>query len=549
MHYEKEDEIIKAHCDECYSGYYVNSDKNCSSCYYQSITGGECRICSSDLTPEYCWCHSGYVLEETSCISCPNHCSKCQYNSKNDSTKCLSCYAGYMLTSENKCQQCEEGCDYCYLDNDGNSIFLVCRSNKFLPDGKKCLKCPYGCSECEYDNDKKEAVCIRCSPFYTFAPNSNECKYCGSLEDTGERCSTCEYNPSGKRYHCKSCQTVYSSGYTHYNYSYVRNIFKCFSNTNPEKIGLYGCLTAEYIQSSDTYQCLECKNYTDHHFIPVITDKSCIDPLLVGLSDKCLEAEKVGESYSCSKCVTNYTIVQDTLTNIKICYERVDTLLYCLEGKLEDGNLICTKCVDNSNLKDDKCSCNSDSFSKDTKWCYKCDDYKVGTPGCDEKEGCKYFPANDQLNCRKCKDGYFGYTEGQCFLCSSIIPKCDKCHYNTTSEKLICDSCINSIYALNPQKNECQLNECEEYPEISPGCIICNDKLNEYKENKKCQRCKYGYFKTKDEKCIYCSSEQYGGPGCFECGYETDANGIETDNIMCKGCYPSYSYFYPNDYY
>ena len=80
---------------------------------------------------------------------------------------------------------------------------------------------------------------------------------------------------------------------------------------------------------------------------------------------------------------------------------------------------------------------------------------------------------------------------------------------------MICDSCINSVYALNPQKNECLLNECEEYPEISPGCIICKDKLNEYKENKKCQRCKYGYFKTKDEKCVYCRSEQYGGPGCF----------------------------------
>ena len=101
-HYEKEGEMIKAHCDECYSGYYVNSDKTCSSCDIHDIIGGECRICSSDLTPEYCWCHSGYVLEETSCISCPNHCSRCQYNSKNNSTKCLSCYSGYMLNLENK---------------------------------------------------------------------------------------------------------------------------------------------------------------------------------------------------------------------------------------------------------------------------------------------------------------------------------------------------------------------------------------------------------------------------------------------------------------
>ena len=79
--------------------------------------------------------------------------------------------------------------------------------------------------------------------------------------------------------------------------------------------------------------------------------------------------------------------------------------------------------------------------------------------------------------------------------------------------------------------------ECHEYPEISPGCIICNDKLNEYFPNEKCQSCKYGYFKTKEETCIYCRSEKYGGPGCYNCGYEEDENGKETDNIICKNCF------------
>ena len=95
------------------------------------------------------------------------------------------------------------------------------------------------------------------------------------------------------------------------------------------------------------------------------------------------------------------------------------------------------------------------------------------------------------------------------------------------------------------------MKECEEYPEISPGCVICKDKLDEYKEKNKCQKCKYGYFKTKDEKCVYCRSEQYGGPGCDECGYQLDENGIETDNIICKGCYPNYLNFSSktNDYF
>ena len=32
--------------------------------------------------------------------------------------------------------------------------------------------------------------------------------------------------------------------------------------------------------------------------------------------------------------------------------------------------------------------------------------------------------------------------------------------------------------------------------------------------------CKYGYFKIKEEKFIYCDSEKYGGPDCKKCGYE-----------------------------
>ena len=543
----------QALCDECNSGYYVNSDDTCSSCYTQTITGGYCHICSLDLKPDYCWCHGGYVLEGNTCRKCQDsYCAECELNKETDTTRCLRCYDGYTLNSANQCVPCEEGCRYCYLDQNTNPECFYCYSNKFLPNEDKCLICPPGCSECEYDNNKKESVCITCDTNYVLDPETKECRYCESISDTGEGCRTCEYNPLNKKYECKSCHSsshYYSSGYYYYytNYVYIINKFQCLSNTNPEKIGLYGCLIAEYQQDSDKYKCLECKNTTYTGFIPVITDQSCIDRFLVGLSDKCLEAEKIGDSFSCTKCDINYTLVQDSLTNIKQCYEREDTLSYCLEGKLDNGNLICTKCLNNSELNENNiCSCNSDSFSKDIKRCYKCNDIYKGNSGCDEPKGCDYFSANDQLNCKNCKEGYFEYTEGQCFLCSNEISGCNKCHYDKTDKKLICDSCLDNIYILNKEENKCELNECEEYPEISPGCVICKDKLNEYKDNSKCQRCKYGYFKTKEGKCIYCRSEEYGGPGCDECGYEKNENGIETNNIICKGCYPNNLLFYNN---
>ena len=450
------------------------------------------------------------------------------------------------------------------MDNNNNPICLVCNTNKFIPnEANKCLICPNGCSQCDYDLISKKIFCINCKSSYVLDPETKLCKYCKSISETGEGCNTCIFNISSERYECRTCsgQGHYDDSnkyYYDYEYAYIKNTLQCISNMNQKTTGLYGCLTAEYIQSTGKYECLSCKNYIENYFIPVITDKSCIKPISEGLTSDCLEAEKIGNQYSCRKCIKYKILVKDVSTNIKQCYEMENELSYCLEGKLENGNLICTKCVNNSYLINNICSCNHDSFSKDSKWCYKCNDPKHGNPGCEESEGCEYILDNDQLNCNKCKDGYFSYTEGQCFLCSSIIPNCNKCHYDVTNEKLICDSCISDIYILNTEENICQLNDCEEYPEISPGCIICKDKLNEYKEIKKCQRCKYGYFKTKDEKCVYCRSEQFGGPGCDECGYEKNENGIETDNIICKECYPfypylklnsGYSYIYNDKYY
>jgi hypothetical protein len=73
------------------------------------------------------------------------------------------------------------------------------------------------------------------------------------------------------------------------------------------------------------------------------------------------------------------------------------------------------------------------------------------------------------------------------------------------------------MFLLNETKDGCDLNECKEYSDISPGCMICQDKLSEYQPNKKCEFCKDGYFLTKEGLCVYCRSENYGGPGCYEC--------------------------------
>ena len=529
-----------AECVECESGYYLNTEKTCSSCGDFYVSPGKlCYQCSNEIKMENCFCTSGYVKVNDNCISCPSNCDACKYNDKDGSTECYECSKNYALNSEKECINCGPNCQYCFIDKNNNPICIICKSGYTLEDNK-CWSCPTNCDQCILNEYKNETICTSCSYYSCFDKEKKNCIRCNDIDEIGgSGCSTCRYNESKDKYECLSCD----NSYYYHNYAFVQNTFQCLSNQDRSKTGLYGCITAEYIENSKTYQCLNCKHYIDDYFIPVITDKSCTNTL----SKKCLEAEKIGDSYSCLKCSYDYAIVENLSSHLKNCYERKNDLSYCLEGIYSDYSYSCSQCVDNAILTNSnnksKCSCEADSFSKNSLFCYKCDDALQGNQGCVLSEGCEYFIVDDHLNCRKCKEGYVEYTQGQCFSCSLLVPNCNKCHYNKTSDDIICDSCVNSIYSLNAKENACELNECEEYPEISPGCIICKDQLDEYKQNNKCQRCKNGYFKTKEEKCIYCNSEENGGHACSECEYEKNDQGADTQNIICKSCYPTYSLF------
>ncbi|MBO6243130.1 MAG: hypothetical protein J6O41_00975, partial [Clostridia bacterium] len=97
-----------------------------------------------------------------------------------------------------------------------------------------------------------------------------------------------------------------------------------------------------------------------------------------------------------------------------------------------------------------------------------------------------------------------------------------------------CEKCLDG-YFVNKNK-KCELITCDEHPEVTPGCIICIDKLTQYKSEGKCQVCKEGYFKTKDETCVHCKAKKNGGPGCELCEYAKDEDGNDTDEIICSYC-------------
>ena len=124
-----------------------------------------------------------------------------------------------------------------------------------------------------------------------------------------------------------------------------------------------------------------------------------------------------------------------------------------MEGKLDEkGNYICNdeKCVENAEKNNDNiCECKKDSFGPNDEFCYKCDDNYYGNQGCQisqNSDNCIYVISNDELDCDKCKEGFFEYTRGQCFSCENEVDNCDNCELDMITDKIKCNNCLENYY-------------------------------------------------------------------------------------------------------
>ena len=495
------DDYTKKICEQCWPGFYL-SNGECKICRHVKIEGGYCLVCSdndSDIKPYYCWCESGY-------------------SKTNDN---------------NSDQICVKIPDHIYS---GGGVFL---------------SCPPNCRVCEIIDGVMK--CIICVDKYALNPIDNNCDSC---EKMNPGCVQCEYKGTNPpTLNCLRCENFY------YSYTEIKDkIFRCFSNINREEIYYYGCLRAK--KDMDRAYCLWC---TIGFFL--LNDKTCRSLDDMGLSYSCLGFENLrtpeNPIYSCKKCKRDSAIITIDSNGKKDCFERENQLSFCLEGTIEEEEneeneerkekeekveeereekeknqekektgenekriekqkYICKRCVKHSTLNNRICKCDSDSFSKDSKSCYKCDDQFIGIVGCDASKGCNFIQPIE-LDCNVCKDGYFNYTRGQCLSCKNI-KNCEKCHFDN---ELICDNCITG-FTFNDQTKNCELYKCKEYEEVIPGCMVCKYSLDKDQGNQKCHICNIGYFERKDETCVYCRSDKYGGPGCSECRYDDE------DNIICN---------------
>ena len=383
----------------------------------------------------------------------------------------------------------------------------------------------YSYEEVQFNN-KDEFNCTSCYPYYTLDTTNNKCISCPN------QCTSCYYE--NNRLYCTNCAL-----------NYVLNEDKyCEYCTNNAEIGGEGCIQCIY--SNGVNKCTGCR----YDYIHIDNDYVCKLPSEVNLNVTCQNATRLpnGE-HSCVKCRKgNYTLMT-RFNNTNDCYESKNEIMNCEIGNEdEDKNLTCTKCRYNyqfiwsleyqQNVCDDKCA--FDSFFNDNpniKGCYKCDNVNGrGQIGCNPLKGCSYRYTDDHFYCNSCKSGYFLYDD-QCLPCSARDGNCTECDFNNTENKFICNKCKDNSFFINETTFLCDLITYDEYPEVTVGCILPNNNYSIYIKNNKCYGCKYGFFKTKEESCIYCKARKNGGPKCDECQYITNEAGIEINRIInCKIC-------------
>ena len=541
----------------------VHCPANCAYCTYYSETG--INKCHS--------CNYGYALNtEGVCERCRNNCGYC--NSPTDDNSCHVCEPGYKLNIDGNCLICPDNCSSCRLNSEGKIYCTSCHSRYGLtPDGQ-CLSCPDHCYSCFWKPEVNRFGCSGCDQpsYYSFQSNyiigkDDLCVRCQDLAEIGPEggCIQCYYDKYiTKEYKCTRCLGDVRGLYTtkcYYdrwerrtycykvpwpddptkNFAYILKENKCFKNTIRDPESIHGCLEAQKDPDTGRYLCNICKK----EFIQIVDDKKCLTPSEADLNAACAWAENLNTYddplYSCLSC--NYNIRLTDHRGKVDCVRPENELIRCREAvKYENGTRQCIACdsdfqfIYNDTYKQMICDDKCDTYSYSRwGWCYKCNHTIYGNPGCKLVENaCQWYPVNGQLNCKECIDGYVEFTYGQCVSCSTFSSPCTKCHFEKVEgnpeDKYVCDNCTEG-YFINSEK-KCQIITCDEYPEITKGCVICIDKVNQYKPYNKCQYCSEGFFKTRDNSCVYCKARKNGGPACEQCKYQDD----NSDNIICSYC-------------
>ncbi|XP_053379807.1 cell death abnormality protein 1-like isoform X1 [Mercenaria mercenaria] len=430
-------------CDECYDGFYLGPDKDCTS-----KCPTNCKACTSTLLCTAC--NDGYYNKDgsTTCphAFCPNNCNcsgrtctTCKhgfYDTGNNCSKecpsnCITC------SSWEKCSECENGFYNGYeFDNNVKQLLNNCT-----------LGCRESCIECEsYDN------CLQCSKG-KYGPNcQNNCSIgckdqnchiasgnCScSLNFDGGKCTNCVYGKYGTfcneicPEHCRNAICNKTSGYCSEG---------CITNTiigakcNTCIVGMHGILCDKICPT-------HCKANTCNRTTGFCSG-GCQDNFIGPMCDTCIQGK--------------YGVACDQDCSLKcekaLCEKETGKCLSCT-GNF-DGDY-CENCQPGFHGQNcyDSCSthCNNTTCDINTGVCdYGCTDNYSGDMCCVPSGNCVNCASKSE--CKRCKSGYFGHLcnkscpvrcLGSCEISTGVCRDCTVNHFGPFCNRTCSENCIAS---------------------------------------------------------------------------------------------------------
>ena len=381
--------IYQYKCSKCADAYgVILGVDSCTACIMPN-----CLTCVFDpaFNKSMCTkCASGYYQEtDGNCTYCgESQCSSCTKASK--SYTCTGCNEGYYLNKTNNCALCSlasKGCSVCEPDADSNPICTKCidQTYFFNKSTNSCVNCSgliQNCSKCIPDSNGTNALCFTCndnyfiqSPSQCSKCQSSLCNYC-SAWDFGKSCSNCisGYYVSTEK-QCDVCSDL------------LPNCNIC-SKDNNEIVSCSYCKSGFFLNK--TKICVACSSFCkdctdiDHCY-------SCSDGYYSQIN-------KTGQYCMSPLCDPPFSIGNETSKTCQLCSDLYENCSEC------SSTSNCTKCQSNSSLMlpyMSSCSpCNDDLhiLSNETYCAYK---PKVADPitrSRSEKTGKSVFTVDCSVN-------------------------------------------------------------------------------------------------------------------------------------------------------
>ena len=483
-----------------------DSNPNCDECIYED-SKVKCKKCKNPYKEvddgDYCGdINSQLFYEDTTGIykSCYKHetvqnCNKCEKTS--DIFNCLECEENYVLYYNSEQPSClnKESIDNTMYTLDSKKYYSC--SNSLYNDIVHCLECT------------KKEECQKCTSDYTI---TNENKLCIYTQDITDK----KYyqDPEGSNYYYECSQSL-------------ENCFKC-----DNKYKCIECITSYIVEEKDI--CIPYSLYEQQLYY--------FDDGKYYTCSKLPNCEKCSSKNQCTKCIDGYNFIKDNSNNI-IC-ENIDTSKYYQQtegdityySKCEDNinncdecssNNYCTKCKTNyAIIEDDHTECQN---LLEEKYYYNSEFNKFSL--CSNiMTNCELCSTYGEFKCKQCINNYvlkhMSETDIQCELksffdsninffhddselnyyscsffniaknCLECTNKdiCNKCKegYDLHNDNTLCASMIdkeNNMYAYNPV-----------------GLLMtCNDLIKDCKQcydSEKCYNCYDESVLLQDDTCL-----------------------------------------------